>query len=270
MHVAVFANNPHVSGFRPSRSLEIERSIGGHGHLIQRLQKRLGLPAEGPPKPEIYLNMAETEWARRERLKWPAERPTCFLATRAMTHADIYSTVDWDWLGSLLSQGATIIQAVLTHPPLSTDQRQPGAGTLGPEHVVPGAVRYENLTVRQFVSLLSVVDCFCGGMSGGTHVAAAFDLPSLILVPDRLKRRLVFPISSTGYCPEMFLYPQHHYASLEDIRPRTDRCPVVVSAVTRLLADATLKRGRGFPCNAMNLSPAMNVERQSVCQEQFR
>ena len=74
-----------------------------------------------------------------------------------------------------------------------------------------GAVIYKNLSVRQYMALFSVSDYFCGGTSGGAHLAAAFDKPALIVVWEELSKTMRFPFTGYGCATNSFLYPQHNF-----------------------------------------------------------
>ncbi len=79
------------------------------------------------------------------------------------------------------------------------------------EQPIEGAHVYYDLNIRQYMALFSVADLFCGGTSGGSHIAAAFDLPAIIvtwrallkgkLLPDRKFRshKDVFFISAPPF-----------------------------------------------------------------------
>src|SRR5262249_46714671 len=150
------------------------------------------------PKPEIYLTDSERRWAASERAKWPAGRPVCLLSTEAVTDQANVSRVDWARLACVLKDRYTLIQPVLDVRPL------------------PGVIAYRKLSTRQFMLFFSVVDRFVGGTSGGSHVAAAFDVPTLIVAWRMLLEQLPFPISGAGI-PAAFLYPQHWFIAAEEV-----------------------------------------------------
>jgi hypothetical protein len=64
---AVFAGNPHVSGFAGRETIALNNRMIGSGHVLQRLAQGLELPVEPMPRPEICLTDAEREWAAGER-----------------------------------------------------------------------------------------------------------------------------------------------------------------------------------------------------------
>jgi len=220
-HRGVFASNPYVAGFRQSKGVRLETRIRGHGHLIHRIQRRFGAVLEGDVRPEIYLSEEERLWALEQRRHWPVEKPVCILATRAIAEAKWYGDVDWPAVANTLMGSCTLVQPILTRPDVYRSQiaRTPKArpSTWQEETPIPGAVVYRDLPLRKYLSLFSVADCFCGPASGGAHAAAAFDVPSLLVVWRGLLESLRFPASSQGFATEAFLYPQHDYIASEDL-----------------------------------------------------
>jgi hypothetical protein len=106
--------------------------------------------------------------------------------------------VNWAKIAATLSKRYTIIQPVLRERPFR------------------GTVSYRKLTLRQYISLFTVVDNFVGGTSAGSHIAAAFDVPAMIVIWKSLEQGLAFPISGQGF-KASFLYPQHWFIAAEDV-----------------------------------------------------
>jgi hypothetical protein len=222
IHLRVFRNNPHVAGFRGGDGVRMERRIGGRGHLLQRFQRQFGLACSGDPRPEIYLSDSEKQWAAAERATWPADRPVCIFSPRVVAEAGHYRGVDWQAIGEAWGKSCTVVQPVLTRPDsyagqiagLCDDQNR----TWRAEPLAPDAVVYEDLPLRKYLALFSVADSFCGGNSGGSHVAAAFGLPSLIVVWRALLTDLRFPVRSETFSPTVFLYPQHDFIAADELQ----------------------------------------------------
>ncbi len=240
IHLRVFRNNPYVTGFRGGDGIRMERRIGGRGHLLQRFQKLFGLACSGDPRPEIYLTDAEKHWASGQRAAWPGDRPVCLFSPRVVAEAGHYQGVDWQAIGRAWAESCTVVQPVLTRPDsyvgqvagLCDDQNR----TWRAETVTPGAVVYKDLPLRKYLALFSVADCFCGGNSGGSHVAAAFGLPSLIVVWRALLTDLRFPARSRTFSPTVFLYPQHDFIAADTVQcDRLDRAALIgrIAAVRR-------------------------------------
>ena len=160
---AVFDANPHVSGFAGGETIALNSRMIGNGHVLQRLAQGLELPVEPAPRPEIYLTEEETKWAAGERHRWPAGRPACVLSTAAQTDRGNLERVDWEAVARVLCRELTVVQPVLAERP------------------EPGTVPYFRLPVRRYMALVAAADCFVGGTSGGSHVAAAFGVPSVIV-----------------------------------------------------------------------------------------
>ena len=214
---AIFKHNPYVEGFRRTPRTFHKLVAKGYGHHIQRLARGFGVAFEGDPKPEVYLTDEERQWALRERTKWRRDRPVCIFSLRALSSQGYYQRVDWHAVGGAWMKWCTAVQPVLTTVsaytrevfPLSRRHREEWR----PEHVLAGAVVYENLTLRQYMSLFSVADYFCGVLSGGAHVAAAFGLPSLVIVWRDLFSRLRLPSCENGHIGHC--YTSHVYISCD-------------------------------------------------------
>jgi len=262
-HRGVFANNPYVSGIRKSRGVRLEARIRGYGHLTQRIQKRFGAVFGGDPRPEIYLSNEERQWARRQRSQWPANRPVCILATRAIAESKWYGNVDWVAVGRAWMESCTVVQAILTKPSVYRAQvartQKARQALWKPESPVPGAITFEDLALRRFLSLFSVADFFCGPASGGAHVAAAFGLPSLVVLWRGLLQALRFPTSSRGFATEVFLYPQHRYVALEDLLLGAVNQNILERHVRGVLA-CQGSQGRGSPRQPIGDSVASPIE----------
>lgn len=196
----VFANNPFVAAFTDDGGILPDEIARGHGHAVQRVVQGLELPLDPRPKPELFCSAAEVCWVTGHRNSWNSTKPICVLSTSAITDRDIVAGVDWQRVVDILGVRFTVVQPVLQ------------------ECVLDSVIPCRNLTVRQFIALISIADAFCGGSSGGAHVAAAFDIPSLIVTARASLNRF-----QTPYCGSntmmAFLYPQHWLVATEDIGP---------------------------------------------------
>lgn len=117
-NLVAFANNPYITGFREGPGIRLDRRMRGAGHLIQRLQRGFGLRVEGDPRPELYLSKNERRWSLMQRAKWPKNRPVCILSTHAVSDWNRYSGVDWDTIGRAWARFCTVVQPILTRPPI--------------------------------------------------------------------------------------------------------------------------------------------------------
>jgi hypothetical protein len=224
---AVFSENPHVSGFVAGRSPTLDRRMRGDGHVVQRMEQAFEVPVSPVAKPDIYLSDLERAWASTQRKRLPADRPVCVLSTTALTDRGNAERVNWLKIVQMLCFRFTVVQPVLAEQP------------------VPGAVPYRSLTIRQYMALMAVADAFIGATSGGTHVAAAFDVPSLVVSWRSLLDPLRFPVSGLGM-PTAFLYPQHWHVAAEDLSAGSFREPQL-----RGLLEEMMRHGRsGRPRNA--------------------
>ena len=237
-HVGVFENNPYVAGFSNSRGINLQNRIGGHGHLLERLQRRFGLQFTGEHRPEVYLTNDEKQWAITQRDRWPKDRPVCILSTQVVAEAARYQGVDWNLIGKAWMKSCTVVQPVITCSaeyqkhiaPLTQTHQQ----RWKPKEDVSGAIIYNNLSLRQYMSLFSVADYFCGGSSGGSHLAAAFNIPSLIVIWQSVLKKMRFPVASIGFAPEIFLYPQHCFVAAEDLRRGTANSFLLDEHITKV------------------------------------
>lgn len=241
---SVFAHNPYVRGFTARRGPRLVDTMVGAGHLIQRLQRAWGVPVDPLPRPEIYLSPAELSWCRRQRRQWPPERPVCILSTRVLTDKYRYDQdhLAWDQVAAAWSKHCTVVQPVLSSARLYAKDiawlNDASRAHWGEDRPLPGAVIYEDLTLRQYMSLFAVADYFCGGTSGGAHVAAAFGVPALIVVWRELTGRIRFPCRGPRLSTETFLYPQHRFVVAEDIAPDRAGGGTLAEAIDAVMARA--------------------------------
>ena len=195
---AVFTGNPYVTGFKCGATVNLQYRMRGNGHLIQRLEQGFDLPVSQIPRPEIYLSGNEKDWAVRFLEELRPSKPVCVLSTGAYTDGANVKRVDWESAVKVLKTQYTVVQAILNESP------------------VAGAVHVYKLSIRQYISLISVTDCFMGGTSGGSHIAAAFDVPAIIVAWRDIIAKARFPISGLGI-PAAFLYPQQWLLAWEDL-----------------------------------------------------
>jgi ADP-heptose:LPS heptosyltransferase len=220
--MGIFLNNPFVCGFTIKKSIISNNMLKGNGHLIQRLERGFGVSIQDTPKPEIYLSMAEIEWATQERQKWPQGRPVCILSTRVVTDKGQYdfTSVNWDAIASAWSKVCVVVQPVITgqmhYERFIRDLTPKMKVQWEREQMFAKSIVYENLSLRQYMSLFAVADYHCGGTSGGAHIAAAFNVPSAIVIWRSLRESLQFPSHARGWKTLNFLYPQHHFILAED------------------------------------------------------
>lgn len=214
----LFANNPYVSGFRNVGRIHLTECLVGPGHFIQKLERFFCLPIDPYPRPEVYLSHDESKWAWEIRQMLPRNKPVVLVCTRSVTDSNdgSFTTARWQAWVDLLGQQATVVQLALTAVAayekavfLRDDNRR----RFHVESVLDNCFVLQNLTPRQFVAVFSVADGYFGTNSGGSHVAAAFDVPSIVVLnsvtnPERLRFPNPYPAQRN---PESFLYPQHSF-----------------------------------------------------------
>lgn len=217
-NLAVFKNNPYIAGFS---GIKMHWKAVGSGHLIQRHQRAHGLTVDSIYRPEIYLTDEEKHWAEQVRNSWrPLDKPVCILSCQAVTDSAQMNSVDWKMIGERLQNHCTVIQTLVTKSVRKSSIAKPKSNNIASTaaaHVVKGAIHYHNLSTRQYFALFSIADLFCGGTSGGSHLAAAFDLPSLIITWRDLMKGFSFPDQVPTIEKTTFLYPQHHFLCRESI-----------------------------------------------------
>ena len=216
----VFEHNPHVSGYVAGPATNLKERLRGEGHMLQRLEQAFGLPVQPLPKPEIYLSDSERAWADSERRRLPVDRPVCILSTSAVTDWSNAGSVNWPEVARLLSFRYSVVQPVLFEAP------------------VPGAHVYRGLGVRQYFALIAIADAFVGATSGGTHVAAAFSVPSPVVGWRSMLDVVRFPICGFAL-QHAFLYPQQWHMPAEELTPDSFR-----AAKLEGMLDEIRQRGR--------------------------
>jgi hypothetical protein len=235
MSRAVFTANPFVAGFTPNRTISLDAIQTGDGHIVQRLMQGLNLPLQAAPGAEVYLTPSERAWAQRVRRRWPRRKPICILSSGGISDRGNLECVQWDALALCLSRHYTVVQPAIT------------------ESVVAGAIPCRNLSVRQYLSLFSVADLFVGGTSGGSHAAAAFGVPAVVVIWEALREKLRFPIVGPVTASDLdwkaaYLYPHHWFVTSEEINSPAACEP----AVERLLAEVRRHGASGRPLSLVN------------------
>jgi hypothetical protein len=232
---AVFGNNPYVEGLASAATLPVNHLLRGSGHVIQRFQQGLSLPVQPRPMPELYLDDAEREWASDLRRRAADGRRVCVLSTGALTDGGNAGRIDWGSIARVLGKDYAVIQPIV-------DERN-----------VVGTVACRGLSVRQYMALVWAADLFVGATSGGSHVAAAFDVPSLIVAWRSLLDPLRFPTSGPNLVAA-FLYPQHWFIASEDVAANRFNEPMLRSVLTDLHRHGRF--GRPFPAGLYPAGPA--------------
>lgn len=116
--------------------------------------------------------------------------------------------------------------------------------------VLPTAIIYENLSIRAFMALFSAAGCFCGTTSVGTHVTAAFGVPSVVVLWRELFDELRSPTGKL--CMKaMFLYPQRHFVVADDLYASSGRY-AALDVVARQVSHREAR-----PANAMQDFPGL-------------
>jgi ADP-heptose:LPS heptosyltransferase len=174
---------------------------------------------EAFPRGELDFSEDELAWAWRERSKLPRNKPVALVAPGSITDEAKLpaSALYWtDWVDSLARE-LTIVQAPSTKASvleevvrLTERQRK----WWRPDPILDNAYLFENLSLRLFLALFAVVDLYLDRNSGGSHVAAAMNVPAIIALPrSRYPDVPTFPdpASDRPWRHESFLYPYHSF-----------------------------------------------------------
>ncbi len=250
---AIFANNPYLAGFKSFTGTPLKTIARGHGHLSQRLFQGFELPLEAKPKPDLFFTVDELRWARLQRATWGQGRQICIMLPHALTDRDHLTRVDWTAVGEAIGRHYAVFQPVLS----SAGTYQSQGGTLYPgqswpkQVMLPNARIYRDLPLRQFLALFTIADLYVGGPSGGSHVAAALDIPSINILWDKLCERIRFPVSGGEDLVEKFVYPQHWLVGFEGLVPESGRLRATLDEIVR---DIQLRgsAGRDFSTGRCN------------------
>ncbi len=239
-NLTAFQNNPYIEGFTSHTGRPLQRAMRGIGHMIQRLQQGFDLPIESDARPEIFLSAAERAWAEEQHARWNTGRRVCIVSPEAITDRERFGNVDWRYLRRILCRQFRVV-----YPRFGT------AARANPE--IPGdeeeTILYEGLTSRQYISLFSVADAFCGGTSGGSHAAAAFGIPAVIVAWRELLEGLRFPCCKREPGPATFLYPEHQFLLNSTVRMGQFRESAVATAVADLHDAVESGRPNSHPAN---------------------
>ncbi|MBI5478760.1 MAG: hypothetical protein HY906_07895 [Deltaproteobacteria bacterium] len=245
---AAFANNPFVHDYTTSRGMALVPWLKGGGHVLQQLQRGLGVEVSDPPRPEVYLSREERAWASTWLAEHvPARRKVCVLSPRAVTTAGRYEGADWDQVSLALQEEYAVVQPVLSAEGVHEGQpRQPRPGRRRHEGQTPGAIIAVDLPTRHYLALVAAADLFVGVLSGGAHASAAFHVPAIVVVWPELAPRIKFPVDGLGIGEE-FAYPtQAHLCTSSVTRSGFDG-RALRDKISEALALEPVRPPRGVP-----------------------
>jgi hypothetical protein len=223
------------------------------------------LPVDPVPRPEVYLSAEEVAWSAEQRRSWPNSRPVCILSTRVVTELKNYNyaLVDWSAVARAWGDHCTVVQPLMTSRPHYENQiGNPYTELWSTEKPAAGAVVYRNLTSRHYMSLFSVADYYCGGPSGGSHVAAAFGLPSLVVIGQRLALAMGRPACEHGLSVVKFVYPQHRFIVADRIEKNHTDEGYLRAAIEAVIGEVESDKGGGGQWIGHN--PAVNILKSRI------
>lgn len=217
----VFLNNPNIAkiSYLPDQVFGDDANWG-YGQLIQLKEQFFDLSISENPKPEIYLSESEIQWAKnfiaaRTQTK-NLEKPICILHPWGKTHSKVTDVEFWD---DLVQRNKSLF-------------RFWQVGLIG--HGAIQGCEYYHLTTpnrrhaRGLFALMSEANAFMGVDSGPMHVARAFEIPSLILVPtskeitDLFENRQKSPYYLHQNQKFSTLYAQNRHIAIHDAAKPAD------------------------------------------------
>lgn len=215
----VLENNPFLAGYRNEARIPLSQCARGTGHMIQKLERSFGLEVDPFPRGEIYLSHEELQWAWKMRAVFPRRRPLALVSVSSITDNRIAPTADSKWQRWVhaLTREFTVVQLALTDIRRLEETvrlHEINKETWRPGPILDDCLVLENLSTREFFAMFAVADLYLGPNSGGAHVAAAFHVPSIIVLSERqYGRSPSFPdrVEGSRWRHESFLYPYHWF-----------------------------------------------------------
>jgi len=205
-----FFNNPYVDGYIQEDAEPLGGTEVGLGHHIQRLERFFLLEQDIYPKPEIYLTKEESNWAEGFRKSLPEDKPIIIMCNGARTNNtdDTYNRRPWQLWADIIGEEATVVQLLLIGKSAYTGKLT-WQGLAPQEDVLCNHIVLANLPLRLYFAAFSIADGYFGTWASGCHVAAAFDVPSIVHLNDHMKGWPIFPGKERIH---QFVYPQHTFA----------------------------------------------------------
>lgn len=215
----VFANNPYIKGFRNENRIALSSYAWGPGHLIQKLTRAFGFGADALPRGELFFTDEELAWAAAVRASLPRNKPVAVIAPGSITDESFVKAehLRWqEWATALSSvftvvqPAQTIVSSVEALVRLNEQQKRKWR----PDRILDDCYSMENLPPRRYFALMTVADLFIGRNTGGAHLAAALQVPTIVaLSRKRYPDQLSFPdrVSGRPWRHESFLYPYHTF-----------------------------------------------------------
>lgn len=218
----VFENNPYLAGYRNENRIGLSEVLRGPGNITQQVARAFGFAPDPFPRGEIYLSDAEQRWAWALRASLPRNRPVAVLCAGSVTdNCGIPSrSFGWQSIVDSLASRFTVIQLAVTRMDCLEEVMRPSppqAAAWRPDAILDNCIVLENLPVRRFFATFAVAGLYAGTNAGGAHVAAAFSVPSIIVVGARQYRNLLrFPNRKHGESGS-FLYPHNTFVLSDSV-----------------------------------------------------
>lgn len=187
--------------------------------MIQKIAGAFGLEPDPFPRGEIYLSDDELAWAWSIRGQLPRNRPVLLLSAGSVTDSLKVSphTLLWQDLVEMFGRRFTVVQAAITNISRIEEVARIGdhhRRAWRPDPILDDCFILENLDVRKFFALFAISDLFVGTNSGGAHVAAAMNVPAVVVLPaSKYPHAPIFPdrVPDLPWRHESFLYPQQTF-----------------------------------------------------------
>ncbi|MCL4199568.1 MAG: hypothetical protein KJZ69_18895 [Phycisphaerales bacterium] len=221
--LAVLDANPFLAGFRNEDRVALNDCAHGPGHITQKLERAFGLPISPFPKGEIYLTNEELEWSWQLRSILPRNRPVAVVCVGSLSDNRIVpsSSLGWQDYVKVLAKDFSVIQIAVTSIAVVeglTRLADSHRSAWRPDSILDDCIVLENLAPREFFSVFAIADLFLGTNTGAMHVAAAFEVPSIVVLSSRQYAHApTFPdrIQGNRWRHESFLYPYHGFLMVD-------------------------------------------------------
>lgn len=212
----VFANNPYLAGYKNEERLPLSDFARGPGHIIQKLARAFGIAPDPFPKGELYLSDDELRWAWSVRRSLPRNKPVAIVCANSVSDNCVVpsASLGWQRCVDVLERRFAVVQVAVTRMSCIEEVMRPTRQHVAawrPDRVLDNCFVLENLPARHFFALFAVSSFFVGTNTGSSHVAAAFGVPSLLVLGARQYRtppRFPDRINGNQWRHESFLYPQ--------------------------------------------------------------
>lgn len=220
----VLENNPHISGYCNAGRIALSSYISGPGQISQKLNRSFGFAPDPFIRGDLFLSDDELKWAWAVRNMLPRNRPVAIVIAGSRTDNHAVPTADLQWQRwiDVIGRRFTVVQVAVTKFSCLEETARLTEGdkrAWRPDQILDNCILLENISARQFFAVFAIADMFVGRNTAGMHVAAAMQVPSLIVLSKRRYPRFpTFPenIHPPSWKHESFFYPYHNFLLQSD------------------------------------------------------